>query len=505
MSLNLEPTTGVRDTLKPALYALLLFVPTLFFAGSELLLLYPFAILLFERHLLVEKYRNFKLNPCTKVHIGYVWFPLVILVLSSLNKLFNGFEINGLGDLYSAYLLLPLLILGAHFIQNPKIAYFFIILIILEVFVCIIEYLFGVRSFFISTEENVIIQSKELLYDSRVYGLSSNSSIIGLKLFCAFLLLGLANFSRRNFFIIVFFLSLGILFTFNRAVIVALLLFFFLLFVQHLLAYRLNWRKLIKSQFFVISLMVLVAVLIFNKQFSYQFSRGDSVEIDTTLTKSEEEVLAKDMECEDDFSKDETKSTVVKISKDESYTQPEPQLETKSAAEKDNNQVKAKILIKKEKSKSIPFRETYEITDGGSFTKLFLGKTSEVNASGRDLIWANYASFIENHLWFGNGSNKLMLRQCNPKTGNYELIHAHNSFLMLLATNGLLIFILRIVWMLFLWERKNTILIITVLIYSMFQYGIFWGFSLLDVIFVSLIMSSINFIPIERKETNTRN
>ena len=32
MSLNLEPTTGVRDTLKPALYALLLFVPTLFFA-----------------------------------------------------------------------------------------------------------------------------------------------------------------------------------------------------------------------------------------------------------------------------------------------------------------------------------------------------------------------------------------------------------------------------------------------------------------------------------------
>lgn len=461
MSLNLEPTTGVRDTLKPALYALLLFVPTLFFAGSELLLLYPFAILLFERHLLVEKYRNFKLNPFTKVHIGYVWFPLVILVLSSLNKLFNGFEINGLGDLYSAYLLLPLLILGAHFIQNPKIAYFFIILIILEVFVCIIEYLFGVRSFFISTEENVIIQSKELLYDSRVYGLSSNSSIIGLKLFCAFLLLGLANFSRRNFYIIAFFLSLGILFTFNRAVIVALLLFFFLLFVQHLIAYRLNWRKLIKSQFFVISLMVLVVVLIFNKQFSYQFSRGGSVEIDTTLTKSEEEILAKDIACEDDFAKDKTKA--------------------------------------------IPFRETYEITDGGPFTKLFLGKTSEINASGRDLIWANYTSFIENHVWFGNGSNKLMLRQCNPKSGNYELIHAHNSFLMLLATNGLLIFILRIVWMLFLWERKNTILIITVLIYSMFQYGIFWGFSLLDVIFVSLIMSSINFIPIECKETNTRN
>ncbi len=520
MDLNVKPHDTIENDgvsiIKSGFYALFLYIPTLFFAGSELLLFYPIALLILEHRFLLAKFRSFRLEPFSRAHIGYVWFPLAIIVSSSLNKLFNGAQINGLSDLYAPFLLLPLLIVGGHFIQNQKIARFFIMLVVLEVLVCIFEYVFGVRSFFVSSEEGIIIQSKALLYDSRVYGLSVNSSVVGLKLFCAFLFLGLANFSKRIFIAVSFLLFIGVLITFNRAVILALLLFLFLILVQYLIKYRFNWQALIRSSFFNLSLIVFVSLFFYKNEFSYQFSRGDSVEIDATINKPveiAEETLPEEAVIPEGTPIDKGIAIEIESTVDnDSVVESESTIENSSPQSQElsgqNLEVVAgeELILKKERRpKSIQFKETYEITDGGFFTSLFLGKTSELNASGRDLIWANYTHFIEHNWWFGNGSDKLMLVQMNPNTETADLIHAHNSYLMMLASNGLVISILWFSWLLFIWKKKNTVLIVSVLVYSLFQYGVFWGFSLLDVIFVSLIMSPVNYIPVEYKKSIKRN
>jgi len=126
--------------------------------------------------------------------------------------------------------------------------------------------------------------------------------------------------------------------------------------------------------------------------------------------------------------------------------------------------------------------------------KIFCNSAKGFNTSGRTLIWMNYIAYIDQHKWFGFGSDKLLFKSIDQDNKKIKLIHAHNSFLQLIATNGLFISLLFlcIIWM--IWTKKNFLFLIPILVFSTFQYGIFWGFSLLDLFFFSILMYNSNLL-----------
>jgi hypothetical protein len=103
------------------------------------------------------------------------------------------------------------------------------------------------------------------------------------------------------------------------------------------------------------------------------------------------------------------------------------------------------------------------------------GRNDSVDLSGRDHIWAGFIEFIEaNPLW-GNGGEKYAVLH------GESMAHGHNSFLQIAATHGLIIASLFVFMILRNLKGNNLIFILVILTYSMFQYGIFWGVSLMDI------------------------
>lgn len=105
--------------------------------------------------------------------------------------------------------------------------------------------------------------------------------------------------------------------------------------------------------------------------------------------------------------------------------------------------------------------------------------TQKVDLTGRDKIWMFFTDFIADNPWFGNASHKLWF-------GNY---HAHNSFLQVLSTNGVLIGSLYIVLILVYWVKRNFIYVATIITYGLFQYAFFWGISITDILFFYFLLN----------------
>lgn len=451
--MSLQSNNFDKEILKNVFYGLLLFTSLTSLVNEIWILFFPISILIFEYKFFYEKIIFFKSNLRDKKTIAYIWFPLIIVLLSYSNKLLFGEKIETITDYYASFLLLPLVLISAAFIQNNYLIRTFLVLILCEIIIGLFEYIYGIRSFVLPFSQELLISDKSLLYNSRIYGLSVSSSVFAVKLFCTLILLGKAGLKKRYFYIVAGVIILGIILTFNRAVILASLFMFFSYLFVYFIRFKFRLRKLFQFEYFNLFLVLILFVTVFHSEVYYQFSRGESVEVNI---------------------------------------------------EKDNvDNVKEKIDLSEEVH---IFKEEKELKDEkGRLSKFFVGKTSRFNASGRSLIWANYAWYIENNLIFGNGSDKLLLSQYMEKKGEYEKLHAHNSFLMLLSTNGLIITLLYIVWYFLLWKGKNFLIILSVLLYSSVQYGIFWGISFLDIVFVSLLISTSNFISIGHKATSRKN
>ncbi|MCL2312085.1 MAG: O-antigen ligase family protein [Firmicutes bacterium] len=103
--------------------------------------------------------------------------------------------------------------------------------------------------------------------------------------------------------------------------------------------------------------------------------------------------------------------------------------------------------------------------------------------ANRDLIYESFYAFSKENIWNGNGSVKLWL-ELFPD----HKFHAHNSYLMTLASNGIIVFLFYL-YFIFAFIRKSNFLPVSVLlIYSLFQFGILWGCSLTDIIFIFLLL-----------------
>lgn len=97
-------------------------------------------------------------------------------------------------------------------------------------------------------------------------------------------------------------------------------------------------------------------------------------------------------------------------------------------------------------------------------------------SSGRTVIYKNALTYIDDHILFGMGSWRYY-----DFSYVAEGIHAHNSFLELWATHGILSLIL----MIFIVKRissKNHIYLLPIFVFSLMNFSIFYVFSFGDVV-----------------------
>ena len=103
-----------------------------------------------------------------------------------------------------------------------------------------------------------------------------------------------------------------------------------------------------------------------------------------------------------------------------------------------------------------------------------------VSAGGigsRYIIWEEAIEFINNHLLWGNHSAHIYFDYFGTS------LHAHNSFIEMMAMHGILIAALLFLFVLFNISKTNFPIVASIMAYSLTQYGIFWAISLLDLVF----------------------
>ena len=419
-------------------YALLLFLPTLYWGNENYFLLLPLALLVFNwkdifLRLTTKEWYKQRMTLMLLI-AGYMSFSLI-------NKLMFGLPISCARDYYASFFLFPLLLLIATELKNMKFALYYILLIVVEVIFCFMEYIYGTRSFFMGDFPPIDFSS-DFIYDYRVFGLSVNSSVVSFKILAALLLLETCKLKNKYYYAIISVLFIGAIITFNRALILAILFFYILSLIKAAWLYKLQPRKILVASVPLASFFVV-------------FHLFTNHNILTELQKNKSE-------------KNRLEVAVIRINPTAAST-----LSCSSVHQ-------PKMLVGN------------ELDTNAFFTKLLINKTSTVNnTSGRTLIWANYIQFIDENLWFGNGSDKLYFRERDPKTGSQKLVHAHNSFLEILGTNGILLTLVFLGITFLLWKRKNLIFLLTLLFFSIFQYGIFWGISTLDVVWMIFLLSPL--------------
>jgi len=102
--------------------------------------------------------------------------------------------------------------------------------------------------------------------------------------------------------------------------------------------------------------------------------------------------------------------------------------------------------------------------------------------SYREIIWKDFISNIYANPLLGNNSFKLKVEFMG------RMMHAHNSFLQVLATNGVIIFLLYLLMTIINLNKKNIIYVLPVLLFSMTQYSLFWGISIEDITFFTILL-----------------
>ena len=381
----------------------------------------------------------------------YIILPGVFLFLALLNKIFNGIRFTQPSDLYASFYFLPFLLFTSFCVFSERTSRVLIFLICLEIFVACFEYYAGVRSFFLGVGEDVNIETRYSFYTTHVFGFGTNSSIFSQRCLIGFFLLQSLRTGKQLRVVIYFILSAGILLSFNRTVISAFFVFMVLYLIQ--LLWRRFYLKIhaldshLKAFLWLTSLWIVICS---SSYFRVSFSREG------------EELFVAQAKIPEDYESGQ-------CSEDEKTALSE--LRTTSYIN----------LIPRN-----------ELDTSNFYVRLFSSEFNGVKLSGRERIWLNYLLFIDSHKLFGNGSDKLMIRRCNSETHQWQYVHAHCSYLMLFATHGIILGVIFLVMYLVWWNFKNLPFILTILIYSLMQYGVFWAFSLMDVVLLSAIVMTTN-------------
>lgn len=418
---------------RQAIYALLLLIPTYWGMRAEFFLLFILVVLFGEKGIIKLKVNKFIQKPADRRFIT-VWIVGIIVAASLINRLLNGQEILCKTDYYAAFYLFPFLIITGLVIKDQRFFKFLVLFTVVECLVGIIEYSCGIRSFFSICADSNRITDYSLLYNSRVFGLSVNSSVFAYKVFLAFILVDYIWMKRTFIWITRIILTLGLLISFSRTVVIVLLFYWVAVLIITFIRQR---KEALKSDSIKFALSILMIATVCAMPLKYQLSRG--VRQAESVYKTVEVIKAEPKGCA--------------------------------------------VLH------ALPMRQGENDPEKIGWGDKLIRASVNIQSSGRKLIWLNYLNFIEDHLWFGNGSDKLMFRTWNEKTASYKLVHAHNSFLQIVANNGILISMLYLIFFVLYFKRSNWLALAAIVFYSMFNYGIFWGFSYMDLVFLILLGS----------------
>lgn len=282
---------------------------------------------------------------------------------------------------------------------------FLVILIAFEAIVGFFEYVLKINSVFYWKDFYIEYLNSDLLYSRKVFGLSSNSSGLAIKIMLGLLLIEYFKlFSTKIGILIRLLLAVGLVLSFQRTAIISVGLFYFMLIL--IFYYKkikvIKWQipqKEIVKRFFQITFVIIgiVVFVFFSNKIYYQFSRGKD----------------------------------------------------------------------------------------------------KVSLSGREEIWPIYLQYIKDNPIYGNYSDKLYIKYHNKTI----TAHAHNSFLQVAASNGVIIFMLYLLLLIVNIRRRNAIYISSLIVLSLFQYALFWGISLVDIVFFVFVLklpSNTENIKIER-------
>ena len=421
----------------------ILFLATLFFANEYYYLLFPIGIIVLKYSRLKDSF----LVSISKKKNRLVLISIALFIgLCYLNKIINGHEFRSLKDYYSSFLLFPILLFSAWAVNLKQISKYFIYFICIEIIVGFFEFNSGVRSFFV---ENLapINSNSDFLYDHRTNGLSISSSIFSVKILIGLISIEFLKTRKLLGVIIRSILIIGVILTFNRALIVAIIIFWLILFLRNVfwLKAKTFSKVLSESQNFLI-----FAIL-------FSIFASHSLWIEMNKKHQEKNKLKMKYKTENtlsfsDFKEDNSTIHYPKI--------------------KEQHELDTTFFLNKHLSKS----------------------TQGINTSGRTLIWINFIQFWNENKWFGFGSDKLLLKTIDQDKKKIKLIHAHNSYLEILASHGIILTLLFFSLLFFIWNKKNIVFILPICIYSLFQYGIFWGFSILDFFFISLLITNLKLL-----------
>lgn len=433
---------------------LILIAPSFTFGNEYILLLLPILLFAFDFELWRGSLKNPKQTLFSKEAKRYVWLSLAFVGIAGINKFINGSGILCTKDYYAAFYLIPVLLFSARYLFTIRTFRVFIYFALIETVFALFQYFLNDRSIILPLSEETRITSKDLLYDSRVYGFTVNSSVFALHILVAFLFLIPAQFQRLWYWVVFTALVIGMLLSFGRSVVLVTVVYFTLSFLQICWCHRKNFKRAFRlPQVQNVTLSMLFLLVLFARPtMRDSMTRGGKNE---TL---EYNTFA--------FSWDTIPQNCGELH-------------------------------------AYPLKEPSQLDTTSTLTKNFLNLTKSINTSGRKLIWLNYVEILSAHPWTGNGSNKLMFKTLNPKTHEVEQMHAHNSFFMIFGTHGFLLGTFYLVILLIWWKKKNFAILFTIIVYSISQYGIFWGFSLLDLVFIAALITPINFIDIGYKKQNS--
>lgn len=428
----------LSEQLKYLLLASVLYLPTtLLLPEMAILLVIPIYFIV-EFSTVKEEWLAFKANPFHKKYVKSVWLLILFLLLASINKFTNGFELICKKDYYSFFYLVPFAVIVASLFHKKYFVRGILIWVSIEVFLGIIEYFVGSRSIFAELPFNEITDYS-LFYNSRIFGLSSNSSVLAVKVFIGFILL-FREVKFNSFLWISFFVTfvLGVLLSFNRAVFLAIALLLILKILSEILnLIRKKKFTQLRKIIAISSVICLLCVLVAPGYWKGQLTRGDK-----SVTISNNSSVAFD------------EAPVMTCSNQNGPT-------LKPALSEDFKEEEWLVTL-----------------------------TKKIELSGRQQLWVNYLDYFNNNMLFGNGSNKLYFRVYHQNENAWKNVHAHNSYFMLIASHGLILSLIFLLFIVLNLKMETLLLVIAIAAFSFVQYGVFWGFSMLDLVFFSLL-----FIP----------
>lgn len=316
----------------------------------------------------------------------------LIITLSFFNKLIGFNQASSIVDIIpETFLMLLMYALARAF--NERMVRIFVIFVLFEVGVVCLEYYLNINSFMPNLRQEFV--ESELLYDKRPYGLSSNTSIIALKIFLSIILLfWFKPFKNKKIALVsMVILMIGMLLTFNRTAILSLVTFFMFFYSRNM-----KFNRKIK---FLLILFLITSIFFVIKYYDI-------------------------------------------------------------------------ILV--------------QLTRGREGSSVF---------SGRFQIWEEFYDFFKSNFWFGNNSYKYYVDY------HGRVAHAHSSFLQIFTTHGVIISVLFLLLVFRNLRKDNYIFVIPILIYSIAQYGVFWGFSIMDIVLYIFLFNKSKLILDGKKTRKT--